>query len=57
MTEMWALKNSEGYQLWRLFEKINFRGRDKFIFQSMSSSEFGEVSHTIACKIPLSTLC
>ena len=57
MTEMWALKNSEGYQLWWLFEKINFRGRDKFIFQSMSSSEFGEVSHTIACKIPLSTLC
>ena len=25
------------------FEKINFQGRDKSIFQSMSPNEFGEV--------------
>ena len=53
-TELWALRISEGYQL---FEKINFQGRDKLIFQTMSPSEFSEVSHTIGCKIPLGTVC
>ena len=24
MIDIWALKNLEGYQLWQLFEKINF---------------------------------
>ena len=32
MTEICVLKNLEGYQLWWLFEKINFQGRDKLIF-------------------------
>ena len=31
MAEICGLKNSEGYQLWSLFEKINFQGRDKLI--------------------------
>ena len=31
-TELWALKNSEGYQLWQLVEEINFQSRDKLIF-------------------------
>ena len=34
-------------------EKINFQGRDKLIFQSISPNEFGEVPHTIGCKTPL----
>ena len=29
MTDIWALTNLEGYQLWKLFEKINFQGREK----------------------------
>ena len=37
--------------------KINFQGRDKLIFQSMSPNEFSEVSHTIGCKTPLGTVC
>ena len=56
MSEMIALKNSEGYQLWQLFQKINFRGRDKSIVQSMSSNDFGEVPHTIGGKISLDTV-
>ena len=36
MTNIWALKNLQGYQLWQLFEKTNFQGRKKLIFQSMS---------------------
>ena len=57
MTEMWALKNLEDYQLWELFEKINFQGRDKLIFQCMNPNEFIEVPHTIGCKTALGTLC
>ena len=57
MTEMWDLKNLEGYQLWELFEKINFQVRDKLIFQNMSQNEFSEVSHTIGCKTALGTVC
>ena len=57
MIDIWALKNLEGYQLWKLFEKINFQGRDKWIFQSISPNEFGEVPHTIGCKTPLGTVC
>ena len=49
--------NLEGYQLWQLFEKINFQGRDKLIFQSISPNKFAEVLHTIGCKIPLGTVC
>ena len=37
--------------------KINFQGRDKLIFQSMSPNEFSEVSHTIGCKTALGTVC
>ena len=37
-------------------EKINFQGRDKLIFQSISPNEFGEVPHTIGCKTPLGTV-
>ena len=43
MTDIWTLKNLEGYQLWWLFEKINFQGKDKLNFQSISPNEFGEV--------------
>ena len=57
MIDIWALKKLEGYQLWYLFEKINFQGRDKLIFQSISPNEFGEVPHTIVCKTPLGTVC
>ena len=39
------------------FWKINFQGRDKLIFQSMSPNEFSEVSHTIGCKTALGTVC
>ena len=39
------------------FEKIKFQSKDKLIFQSMSLNEFGEVLHTIGCKIPLGTVC
>ena len=54
MIDIWALKNLEGYQL--LFKKINFQGRDKINFQSISPNEFGEVPHTIGCKTPLGTV-
>ena len=58
MTEMWALKDLEGYQLTVVaFWKINFQGRDKLIFQSMSPNEFSEVSHTIGCKTVSGTVC
>ena len=39
------------------FEKINFQGWDKIIFQGLSPDEFGAVPHTIGCKIPLGTVC
>ena len=39
------------------YEKINFQGRDKLIFQSISPNEFGEVPPTIGCKTPLGTVC
>ena len=39
------------------FWKINFQGRDKLIFQSMSPNESSEVSHTTGCKIALGTVC
>ena len=55
------------YELWKIrratncgssyFEQINFQGRDELIFQSMSPNEFGEVPHTVGCKISLGTLC
>ena len=57
MIDIWALQNLEGYQLWKLFEEINFQGRDKLIIQSISPNEFGEVPHTIGCKTPLGTVC
>ena len=57
MTEMWALKILEGYQVWQLFEKINFQCRGKSIFQNMSPNEFSEVPHTIGCKTALGTVC
>ena len=37
-------------------EKINFQGRDKLIFQSISPNEFGEVPHTIGSKTLLGTV-
>ena len=40
-----------------VFEKINFQGRDKLFFQSMSPNEFSEVPHTNGCKTALGTLC
>ena len=52
-----AVKKLEGYQLWYLFEKIYFQGRDKLIFQSISPNEFREVPHTIGCKSLLGTVC
>ena len=57
LTDIWTLKNLKGYQLWWLFEKINFQGWEKLILQSMSPNEFGEVPHTIGRKTPLGTVC
>ena len=57
MTDIWAWENLEGYQLWELFEKINFQGREKLIFQSKNPNEFGEVWYTIGCKTPLGRVC
>ena len=39
-TEIWALENFEGFQLWYLFQKINLQGRNKLIVLSMSAYEF-----------------
>ena len=39
------------------YEKINFQGREKLIFQIMIPNEFDEMPHTIGCKTPLGTVC
>ena len=57
ITEIWALKNLEGYQLWWLFQKINLQCRNKFIVLSMCANEFTEVPHTIGCKISQGIVC
>ena len=57
MSDKWALKDLEGYQLWYVFEEMYFQERGKLIFQSMSANELAEVPHTIECKISLGTVC
>ena len=57
ITEIWALKNLEGYQPWWLFQKINLQGRNKLIVLGMRANEFTEVPHTIGCKISQGIVC
>ena len=57
MIDIWALKKFGGLPAVVAFWENNFQGRDKLIFQSISTNEFGEVPHTIGCKTPLGTVC
>ena len=34
--EKWALKNSEGYLMWQLFEKINLQGKKNYLFKVLA---------------------
>ena len=53
-TQIWALENLEGYQL---FQKINLQFRNKLIVLIISANEFTEMPLAIGCKISEGIVC
>ena len=52
-----SLEILEGYQLWKLFQKINLQGTNKLIVLGMSAGELTEEPSTTGCQISQDIVC